>query len=104
MPANKKVVDLAREVLYDKDIYAGELHHVRGVKASETIGALNDILLVGIIPAPPGHSESTHLHGKPRMVLEEYIQDKDAEFLRKLILSARDQVDLIITRGIWKTL
>lgn len=103
MPINKKVYDLCGEVMNDYGIY-GERHHVRGRSAGAQLGALNDILICGIIPAMPGHSETVHLHGKPRDALKDYINSKDVYQLRNLILACNAQVELILTRGVYRTL
>ena len=103
MPINKKVYDLCGEVMADHGLY-GERHHIRGRAAGAQLGALNDILICGIIPAMPGHSETVHLHGTPRDALKEYINSKDVYQLRNLILACNAQVGLILTRGAWETL
>ena len=104
MVPHMTVIQLAHEVCEDYGIIHSELHHIRGKKYSAQIGAINDILICGIVPAVPGHSDSVHLHGKPRDALREYIADKSADELRNFILACQAQVELIITRGAWRNL
>jgi hypothetical protein len=98
------VLQLAHEVCEDYGIIHSELHHVRGRKYSAQIGAINDILICGIVPATPGHSDSVHLHGNPREELERYINGKTVHELQQLIRACYAQVELILTRGEWKSL
>lgn len=103
MPVNKKVIALAHEVCTDMGIECCEAHHLRGRQYGEQLGAINDILLIGVLPLPHGDHVRAHFVDK-RGVLAGYLQCQSKEFIINLVLAAYEQTERILTRGYWKDL